>query len=290
MGEKPSFSPNLAMVLSIAAVSTASIMIRVSHAPPLAIAAYRMIFSTLMLLPWFIQSKGARKVAETGKTGILKLAAVGLVLAVHFASWITSINMTSVASSVVFVHIDPVFVALVSHFLLGERITTRTALGIAVALAGATLIALGDFGLELNLLGDALALIGGLMLGIYILAGRQLRQNLDLVSYVTPVYATSALVLVAASLFYGVPLAGYAPREYVIFFAIALVPMIFGHTVYNWALRYVTAPVVSISLLGEPVGASILAYLILSEVPGTKVILGGIITLVGILICAYRAE
>lgn len=291
MEDKPGFSPNLAILVSIAAVSTASILIRLSEAPPITIASYRMALSTLILAPFYVRGGGLGRLREMDGRRRLSLVAIGVVLAVHFASWITSLSLTSVASSVVFVHIDPIFVALVSHFLLGERVTRRTATGVVIAFAGATLIALGDMGAGAeSLYGDALALLGGVMLGIYIMGGRHLRQSLDLVSYVTPVYATAALVLLAASAVLGAPLTGYPAGEYVIFLAIAVVPMIFGHTVYNWALRYVSAPIVSLSLLGEPVGASILAYLILGEAPGQMVVLGGAVTLAGILVSAYRPE
>jgi len=291
MEDKPGFSPNLAILVSILAVSTASILIRLSEAPPITIAAYRMVLSTLILAPFYVRGGGLGRLRDMDGRRRLSLVAIGVVLAVHFASWITSLSLTSVASSVVFVHIDPIFVVLVSHFLLGERATRRTALGVAIALAGATIIALGDMGAVAgSLYGDALALLGGVMLGIYIMGGRHLRQSLDLVSYVTPVYATAALVLLAASVVTGSPLTGYPASEYVIFLAIAVVPMIFGHTVYNWALRYVSAPIVSLSLLGEPVGASLLAYLILGEAPGQMVVLGGVVTLTGILVSAYRPE
>jgi drug/metabolite transporter (DMT)-like permease len=287
--ERPFFPPNLALLVSIVAVSTASILIRMSAAPPMAIATWRMALSTLMLLPFFTTGGRPQRLAAMSTKEKLTLAGVGVVLAVHFASWITSLSFTSVASSVIFVHVDPIFVALVSHFLLGERVGRRVAVGIVVAFAGATVIALGDLGVgRENLVGDLLSLVGAVALGIYILAGRRLRQSLDLVSYVTPVYATSAVVLAAGSLAMGVPLVGYPGGEMLLFFAIALVPMIFGHTVYNWALRWISAPVVSISLLGEPVGASILAYIVLAESPGPMVLLGGAVTLAGILICAYK--
>ncbi len=291
MEYRPRFPPNLALLISIIAVSTASILIRMSNGPPLAIATYRMLFSTLLLLPLFVYFDGLGKMRRMGVRGVASLMGIGVVLAIHFASWITSLSFTTVASSAIFVHIDPIFVAVVSHFFLKERVTRRMVAGIAVALVGATMIAAGDAGVgELSLYGDLLALIGGVMLGIYILGGRIVRRSLDLTSYVTPVYATASLVLVLMSLLSGTPLIGYAVNEYVLFFVIALVPMIFGHTVYNWALRYVSAPLVSMSLLGEPVGASILAILFLNEVPCLMVLLGGMVTLAGILMCAYRAE
>ncbi len=289
MGERPAFPPNLALLVSIVAVSTASIIIRMSAAPPLVIATYRLALSTLILLPFFIRSSGCERVREQGLRGLITLAGVGLALAIHFASWITSLSLTSVASSVIFVHIDPIFVALVSQFMFGERISRRVLLGIIVALTGAAVIAWGDMGVGgLNLYGDLLALVGGVMLGIYILAGRRIRQSLDLVSYVTPVYATSALVLALACLLTSTPLYPYPMRELLLFLALAVVPMIFGHTVYNWALRYVSAPIVSVSLLGEPVGASILALLVLGEAPTLMVLVGGVITLAGILLSVHQ--
>ncbi len=291
MEDSPRFPPNLALLISIIAVSTASILIRMSNGPPLAIATYRMLFSTLLLLPFFVYFGGLDKTRRMGFRGLASLMGIGVVLSIHFASWITSLSFTTVASSAIFVHIDPIFVAIVSHFFLKERVTRRMVAGIVVAFIGTTIIAVGDAGIgELNLYGDFLALIGGVMLGIYILGGRVVRRNLDLISYVTPVYATASLVLVLMSLLSGTPLTGYAVNEYVLFFAIALVPMIFGHTVYNWALRYISAPLVSMSLLGEPVGASILALLFLNEVPSLIVLLGGMVTLTGILMCAYRSE
>lgn len=286
MSEGPNFPPKIALLFSIAAVSTASILIRMSSAGPLAIAAYRLTFSTLILLPFFVYSGGIRRLLESSQRDILTLVGVGVVLALHFASWITSLSLTSVASSVIFVHVDPIFVAAISHFTFGERIKRGAILGIAIAFMGATVIAIGDSGLgRLNLIGDLLALIGAIMLGLYILSGRKLRQSLDLVSYVTPVYATSTVVLIIGSVVSGTRLAPFPLREYMLFLAIALVPMIFGHTVYNWALKYVEAPIVSISLLGEPVGATILAYFLLQEVPTAMTLIGGMVTLIGIYQC-----
>jgi len=287
--ERPELPPNLVMLVSVSAVSTASILIRLTEAPPMAIATWRLLLSTLMLFPFFVNRGGYAKLRAIGSGDLLALAGVGIALAVHFASWITSLSYTSVASSVIFVHVDPIFVALVSHFLLGERLSRRVALGIGVAFVGASVIALGDLGVgEESLIGDALSIIGAVALGIYLMAGRQLRQRLDLTTYVTPVYAVSAAVLAIGSVAVGVPLVGYDARVMLLFAVIALVPMIFGHTLYNWALKWVTAPVVSISLLGEPVGASILAFLVLGEAPGPLAMIGGAVTLAGILICAYQ--
>lgn len=289
MVERPGFPPNLVMLVSISAVSTASILIRLAESPPMAVATWRLLLSTLMLLPFFMHRGGFAKLRAMGRGDLLALGGVGIALAVHFASWITSLSYTSVASSVIFVHVDPIFVALVSHFLLGERVNKRVAIGIGVAFVGATIIALGDLGVgEENLFGDALSIIGAVALGVYLMAGRRLRQKLDLTTYVTPVYAVSAVVLALGSVAVGVPLIGYDARVIILFATIALVPMIFGHTLYNWVLKWISAPVVSISLLGEPVGASLLAFLILGESPAPLALVGGAVTLAGILVCAYQ--
>lgn len=291
MDETPIISPNLALLVSIVAVSTSSILIRLTDAPPIAIAAWRMILSTLILLPFFLGHKGVEKIRAMERVEYATIVGVGIVLAVHFASWMTSLKYTSVASSVIFVHVDPIFVAVVSHFILNESVGRRQAVGIAVALIGAVIIAFGDLTIgEENLIGDALSLIGAIALGIYILTGRRLRQKLDLTTYVTPIYAVSAVTLTLGGFALGTPLGGYPLNTFIMFGIIALVPMIFGHTVYNWALRWISAPVVSISLLGEPVGASILAYFILAESPGILTLIGGAVTLVGIFLCVYHSE
>jgi drug/metabolite transporter (DMT)-like permease len=284
----PRLSPRIVLLVSIAAVSSASILIRMSSAPPVVIAAYRMILSTIILLPFFIYSGGLKRFLELGLRSVLGLMVVGIVLAIHFTTWITSLSLTTVASSVIFVHVDPIFVALASHFFLHEKIDRVTVLGIGIAIIGATIIAIGDAGLgETSLVGDMLALIGGVMLAIYILGGRVFRKSLDLTTYVVPVYFTASMVLILGALSMEAPLTGYTLLNYQLFVAIAVVPMIFGHTLYNWSLKYVEAPIVSISLLGEPLGASLLAALILSEIPSQSVFLGGALTLTGILICAY---
>jgi drug/metabolite transporter (DMT)-like permease len=289
--DKPAFPPNVALLVSIVAVSTASILIRMSGAPPLAIATYRLAFATLILLPFYIRSGGHKRLAASSSRDILTLAAVGVVLAIHFGSWITSLGLTSVASSVLFVHIDPIFVAVVSHIYFGERIGRGTLVGITLAFVGAAIIAFSDAGVSsASLLGDLLAMIGAIMLGLYILAGRRLRQSLDLVSYVTPVYAFSAVTLALASLASGTSLWPYPRSELILFFAIALVPMIFGHTVYNWTLKWLSAPLVSISLLGEPVGATILAYLFLDEAPSVLALFGGVLVLLGIYQCVRSSR
>jgi drug/metabolite transporter (DMT)-like permease len=209
------------------------------------------------------------------------------VLAAHFASWVASLGLTTVAASVVLVTLHPVIVAVLSTWLFGEGLRARGYVGIVVALVGGVVITLGDAQRGSQpLLGDALALVGALGAAAYFLAGRGYRKRLGLLAYVTPVYGVAALALLAGSVLvpapYGGPLAGYDARQLVLFLALAGFPMILGHTVLNWALKYVTAPVIATTILGEPVGASLLALVFLREVPGVLTLAGGALVLLGI--------
>ncbi|MCD6480527.1 DMT family transporter [Candidatus Bathyarchaeota archaeon] len=285
--ERPPINPYLILTVSIIAVSTASILIRLSSSPPLVIAAYRLLFATLMLTPLYIVEGGHRRLMALGPRRLLILIAVGFILAVHFASWITSLSYTTVASSVIFVHMDPIIVALLSHLLLGERLSVKRFIGVLIAFLGAIIIGWGDLRIG-NLYGDLLSLLGASALALYLVAGRSLRRSLSLLEYVTPLYATSAALLILGCLIMNIRLYPYPVREYLLFLLIAFIPMILGHTLFNWALRYVEAPVVSVSLLGEPIGASLLALIILGELPPATTILGGAITLLGIYITSSR--
>lgn len=277
----------LALIIagSVLAISTAAILIRLSDAPPLVIAFYRLLYATLILLP-FMWWRARREVAQLSLADWLGLGAVGAVLALHFASWITSLSLTSVAASVVLVTLHPVFVAFVSKRVYGEGVGRLGWVGVAIALAGGVVIVSGDLRGGQSAVGDALALLGALAAAIYFLAGRGYRKRLSLLAYVTPVYASCALVL--GILMFALPSPyGGSPldiplRDHMLFLAMALGPMILGHTVLNWALKYVTAPVIATTIVGEPVGSTLLALLILSEAPPATAVAGGLLVLAGI--------
>jgi drug/metabolite transporter (DMT)-like permease len=250
-----------------------------------------MIISTILLLPFFIKNDGIKKLMKMDRIRIVSLLGVGVVLALHFASWITSLSYTTISNSVIFVHIDPLFVSLISHFLFGEKISRKTVTGILLGFTGVSLIALKDARqTSMNLYGDLLALFGGIMLGIYILSGRRIRQSLDLIDYVTPVYFTSAITLLLGSMITRSKLSGFQMHDFLILFLIALVPMIFGHTIYNWALKYVSAPTISVSFLGEPIGASILALIFFGEIPSIITMFGGVMTFAGIILVIWEND
>lgn len=272
------------LTLAVASVSTAAVLIRLAVAPALVIAFWRLAFATLILLPAALLVPEVRAdLARMDRRTALGLAGVGVVLAVHFASWIASLDLTSVAASVVLVTIHPVFVGVASAWLFGEGLGRRGWVGVVLALVGGAVIAVGDHGLGGHrLLGDALALIGAAAVGVYFLAGRGYRQRLSLLAYVVPVYATSTVALLGMTLAAGQPIAGWPATDYALFLALAVVPMILGHTLLNWSLKHVTAPVVATTILGEPVGAALLAWVVLVEVPPAATILGGAVVLAGI--------
>ena len=217
-------------------------------------------------------------------------------LALHFWSWNASIAYTTVAASVVLVNTQPVVVALLSTFWLHERPTRRQWLGIAVAMLGALVVALPDFNATdaaahpNAFLGDLLALLGALTAAIYFVSGRRLRVTLDLWPYVGLVYGSCFVVLLLLVALTGAPLAPQPPREIAIFAALALGPMLLGHTGLNWALKHSPAYVVNLTLLGEPVGATIIAALLpgIRELPGVLTLVGGAIVLAGILMASRR--
>jgi len=290
--ERVRVAPYLAISMGVVGVSFASIFIRLSGAPPLVIAAYRMGIASIILFPIAMCIDGCKELRKLGTEEFFRLTAVGLVLAAHFGFWTTSLSYTSVASSVILVNLSPVFVAVASHLFFQEKINPRMGFGIALAFAGASIITVGDAGLgETGLQGVLYALVGALTFAIYLLSGRRIRQRLSLFSYILPVYGTCAVSLTAGCWVMAIPLYPYAPREYLIFTALAVIPTIFGHTLYNWALKYVEAPITAVSLLGETVGTTLLAITILDEIPSPTTLVGGALALTGIFITAkFRAQ
>ncbi|MGA1873241.1 MAG: DMT family transporter [Thermoplasmatota archaeon] len=274
------------IVVAMAAVSTAAILIKLSSSHPLAIAAWRLLIADAILLPFFVWS--IRKERHTiGRKRLLQLGFVGLALALHFAMWIWSFQMTKVSSSVVLVTTHPLFVAVISVSFFKERLNLKAVSGMIIALVGSFLLIAGDLTISRETLtGNLLALGGAVMAGIYILAGSRFRKTVSLPSYAFIVYLWAALFLLVAIFVGGVRFLSDSPTEYLILFGLAVGPMLAGHTIYNWALKYVSPTFVSVSLLGEPVGSTLLAILILSEMPGAGAIVGGPVVLIGIYLVA----
>lgn len=277
----------MVLALGVVSVSFAAIFIRLAEAPVLVIAAYRLILASLLITP-IAWARAKNELLGLMKAGITLPLLSGLLLALHFVLWIASLSRTTVASSVVLVTANPVFVALASYFLFREKLSRQVFIGIAVCLAGAALVSYGDWTLGFKpLLGDMLALAGAIAVAGYFLIGRRLRQTTGVLSYAAIVYGSAALVLLLSVLVFQYPLLGYSTTTYIMLVLLALIPQTIGHLSLTWSLRFVSATLVTVAVLGEPIGATVLAFIILNEVPTLTQVLGGALILTGIFL-AFR--
>lgn len=286
----------IVLALALLGISTSGPLARLSHAPPLAIATWRLGFSLLIVAVPLLYTRGWKQWRTLERKDVAIAIAAGAFLAVHFWSWIASLGMTTVAASVLLVNLHPVAMIVGSALWLGEKPTRRQLLGTAIGLCGAAIVAWGDFSVSTagagvrtrgtELLGDALALIGALTVSFYYLSARRLRAKFDVWPYVMLVYGTCFVVLLIFSGVAGVALTPQPVRELSIFAAIALGPMLLGHTGFNWALKHVSAPTVSLVMLGEPVGATLIALAVpaIAEVPSARTVVGGAVILAGIVL------
>lgn len=298
----------LGLLAGIAAASTAAIFIRFAQAegvPSIVIAAARLTIASLLLAPVALTRYRSDLRRLTRSEWALALLS-GFFLALHFATWITSLEYTSVASSVVLVTTTPLWVALLAPLVLHERVGTAALVGLVLALLGGVVIGLSDtctwstgaltcpplktfFG-GTAFLGDFLALAGAWMAAGYLLVGRKLRTKMTLIPYIFVVYGMAAVALIVIMLGMGKSPFGYAPMAYLWFLLLALVPQLLGHSLFNWTLKYLPASFVSVSLLGEPVGSTVLAYIIFREAPGWVKIGGAVLILAGIWLAARNGD
>lgn len=289
---RPRFPPLLVLAIGIAAVSSSAILIslaRQEHVPAVAIAALRLLLASIVLMP--LSFKQARVEWQRLAPADLGLGILsGILLGFHFAFWISSLDYTSVMSSVVLVSTNPFFVALASILILKEPLRRWTVIGILIAAAGGALVGLGDLGqagVE-SLQGDALALLGAVAVSGYLLIGRRLRRSLSLLPYITLVYTTAAIVLLVMAIVMRTPLLGYSAQGYILIVLLAVGPQLIGHSSYNWALKYVSATFVTVTVLAEPIGATLLAIPILAQVPSPTKVAGGALILAGIYLAARQ--
>jgi drug/metabolite transporter (DMT)-like permease len=293
------------LLIAILAVSTASVFIRFAQtdgAPSLVIAALRLTFATLLLAPLALTRHRAELQSLTRVQLTLGVVS-GLFLAIHFGTWISSLEYTSVASSVVFVSTGPLWVALLSPMLLNEKLTRAAILGLGLALLGGTIIGLSDAcviqnGLQCPELGQILqgramwgnflALAGAWAVTGYLIIGRKLRAGMSLIPYIFLVYGMAAAALIVIMLAAGQSPLGYAPKTYGWILLMAAVPQLIGHSTYNWLLKQLSATLVAITTLAEPLGSAFLAYIILDEIPKGAVMVGGLTILAGIYLVAKQ--
>jgi len=303
--EKPS-SLRLLVAISIAilAVSTSSVFIRFAQeeAPSLVIAASRLLLASLFLAPPALLSHRAELRQLSRKDLLLGLLS-GTFLAIHFATWITSLEYTTVTNSVVLVSTSPLWVAILAPIFLKEKLTKTVIIGMILTLIGGTIIgfsancawdagirctSLSGFGQAEASKGNFLALAGAWTVAGYLLIGRRLRAKMSLIPYIFLVYGMAAMVMLVILFIAGETLLGYSPMTYLWLLLIAIFPQLIGHSTYNWALRYLPVALVAVTTLGEPIGSSILAFMVLKEIPTTLQIVGGILILAGIYVTSRR--
>jgi drug/metabolite transporter (DMT)-like permease len=276
-------------------VSTSSIMIRGAQqmgVPSPTIAAGRLMLAALILLPIALR-RSAPEIRRLSVRQLLLGIGSGAFLAVHFSSWILSLEYTSVASSAALVATNPLWIALASVLLFRERLTRLTWIGVAATVAGSVLIALSDGSggaARDALFGDALALLGALAASAYFLIGRGLQRQLSTLAYVWLVYTSAAIILTAVAVLAaggpGAAFAGYPPLAYLLLLGLAVGPQLLGHTAFNWSLRHLSATFVAIAILGEPLGSALLALLIFGQSFAPLQLLGFVVLLLGITLAA----
>jgi drug/metabolite transporter (DMT)-like permease len=298
--QAPRFSPILVLSFGILAISSGSILVRLAQGenmPSLVIAAWRLTLASAVLLPLALRYRRSELTRMSlSAWGLAVLS--GFMLALHFASWISSLAYTSVASSTVLVTTSPLWVGLTAPYLLKEPLSKALKIGIPLAMLGSVLIGIADvvavvdgrlvlsltqFTSQPNpLLGNGLALAGAIAASAYLLIGRRLRFAMSLLSYTAVVYSASAFFLVILALARGYDLLGYSGAAYLIMIFMALFPQLVGHSSYNWALGFLPAASVSIIVIAEPVGATLLALLVFQEIPNSLTLAGSTLLLAGI--------
>lgn len=287
--EGPSVSPLLVLAIGVAAISTGAIFVRLAEAPSLVTAAYRVGLASVLLAPAAcFRSRTELTGLSRNDVGLALLA--GFFLALHFATWIASLDYTSVANSVVLVNTNPLWVGLLSPVLTKDRIRRSTFGCILLSVVGALIIGWGDWVMGGKALyGDALALAGGICAALYLLIGRNLRARVSLLAYIFLCYGSAAVMLWISVFGLQIEYTGFSGTTWAAFGGMAVFSQLIGHSSYNWALKWLRTSTVAISLLGEPIGASLLAWIIFGETLTLSMLLGGSLVL-GAIYLVVREE
>jgi len=281
----PPFNPYIAVVIGVIAVSTSAIFVKLAAGAPAGIIAfYRLGFAALLMLPTILL-KYREELKSITRRDWLLTSISGTFLALHFILWFESLNYTSVASSVVLVTLQPIFAFIGTYFFFGERFSLAAIISMFITLIGSVIIGWGDFQISgLALLGDILALLGAITVTAYFLLGQRLRRSLSLIAYTFIVYSISAITLLIYNLVLSNEFIGYATNYWMWFLALAIIPTFLGHTLFNWALKWLSTSTISMAIVFEPIGATVLAYFILNEIVTPSQWLGGTIVIFGLLL------
>jgi drug/metabolite transporter (DMT)-like permease len=279
----------VALPVAVVAISTSGILIRLTEAYPLVTATNRLLLTSALLLPFALlrPDQGLRRVR---RRTLWLLALSGLLLGLHFALWTSALFWTSVASAVLLTDTHPVLVALGAGWFLSEATPAGVWAGIVLTLLGGLVIGVGDLTLGGRaLIGDAMAVGASATFAGYLLIGRRVRQELGIAAYAGVVYGIAALTAAALALAAGQSLRAFSERDLLLWIGLVIFPTLGGHTVINWTLRHLPVSVVGVSILGEPIATTTLAWLLLAEPPSPMVFVGGAITLSGIYL-ALRSD
>lgn len=282
--EKPAIHPYIPIAIGVISVALSAIFVKLATADAGVIAFYRMLFSVLLMFPVFWM-KYRSEISILKKRDWIYSLIAGVFLAFHFIFWFESLNYTSVASSTVLVTLQPIFAFAGTYFFFKERLSIKTILSAVIAILGSFIIAWGDFQVSgTALYGDLLALIGCALITGYLLFGQDVRKRISLITYTFIVYSISTVTLLVYVLAKGESLGPHPPSDWFWFIMLAIIPNLLGHTLFNWSLKWVSTNVISIAILFEPVGASILAYYVFHETLSASQITGGIVVIMGILL------
>ena len=275
-------NPYFALIIGVIAVSASAIFVKFSSAPSGVIAFYRLLFSVLFMLPIFFM-KYVKELVHISKRDWLFATLAGVFLAFHFILWFESLNYTSVASSTVLVTLQPLFAFIGTYLFFKERFSLKAMICALLAIIGSVIISWGDFRISgTALFGDILALLACALVTAYLMFGQTVRKRISLITYTFVVYSISTIVLFIYVLVVGESLYPYPKSEWVNFILLALIPTLLGHSLFNWAVKWISTSIISMAILFEPVGATILAYYLLSEKVVLTQLLGGSIVIVSI--------
>ena len=279
---KRKINPYIPIIIGVISISLSAIFVKLAEAESGVIAFYRMLFSVLIMSPLFFL-KYKHELKSLNKKDWLFTSVAGIFLAFHFILWFESLIYTSVASSTVLVTLQPIFALAGTYLFFKEKISIKAIIATVVAISGSVLIAWGDFRVSGDAFyGDVLALIACALITGYFLFGQEVRKRLSLITYTMVVYSVSTIVLFLYVIVVDQSFGPYDSNEWVLFLLLAIVPNLLGHNLFNWAIKYVSTNIISISILFEPIGATILAFIIFGEYLTYTQVLGGIVVIVGI--------
>lgn len=275
-------NPYLILAIGVISVSTSAILVKVSSAPSGILAFYRLFFTVLLMSPVFFLKYVKELKLITLRDWMFSILA-GVFLAFHFILWFESLHYTSVASSTVLVTLQPLFAFIGAYLFFQEKLTPKALLSAVLAVAGSFIISWGDFRISGSALwGDILALIACALITGYLLFGQTIRKRLSLMTYTYLVYVISSIVLLLYVMIQSESLGPYPKEDWIYFLLLAIIPTLLGHTLFNWSLKWLSTSTISMAILFEPIGASLLAYWLLGEKVLMTQVLGGMVIMTGV--------